>query len=318
MKSTSTILSEKKFIYIIGSPKSGTTWLQAMVAAHPKVATTVELTLFNRYIHPWLDAWDLESKNIEEGRWSQGLPYIMTRKEFYGLMREFIARSYQKVLELNPHASHILDKHPQYAFHVDEINLFIPRSRFIHVIRDGRDVAVSMVSARKHIGYGTGNIKDSAEAWKCHVLEARTASKFKGRYMEVRYEDLLENGSDVLSRVFQFCNLDITDSKTRDIYENHHFSKMKSRRQHADRRARTHVAFFRKGKAGAWKDDMSDRERYIFDRDAGKLLEELQYGEKGWWSNSFLQKVYLPFSVSCMGKLSFIKRVLISLCRSGR
>ena len=49
---------DNQFVFIIGAPRSGTTWLQTMLAAHPSVCTSVELTLFDKYITSWIEIWD--------------------------------------------------------------------------------------------------------------------------------------------------------------------------------------------------------------------------------------------------------------------
>ena len=201
---------DKQFIFIIGAPKSGTTWLQIMISAHPQVCTTVELTLFSKYTAPWIKAWKAEAANIQQGRWNQGLPFLWSEDEFYGYLKEFLSKVYEKVLSINPQATHVLDKHPGYSMHVEDINMLLPGARFIHMIRDGRDVAVSMVAAQQRIGYGTGTIQDSAAEWKRNVRAAQETTQYHDRYMEVRYEDLLISGANTLKSVFDFCGLPAT------------------------------------------------------------------------------------------------------------
>jgi hypothetical protein len=70
---------------------------------------------------------------------------------------------------------------------------------------------------------------------------------------------------------------------------------MKAKRQHADERVKAHEAFYRKGKAGGWREDLDAVGRYRFDMVAGDLLIELGYAKEGWWAESSLQKVGLPF-----------------------
>ena len=49
------MLESKDFLFIIGSPRSGTTMLQILLASHPQVASTVEQTVFNNYVAQWLE-----------------------------------------------------------------------------------------------------------------------------------------------------------------------------------------------------------------------------------------------------------------------
>jgi len=309
-------MSDRRNLFIIGSPKSGTTWLQIMIGAHPRVCTTVELTLFSKYTAPWIETWNRQTANIDKGRWDQGLPFLWDEDEFYGFLRMFVDKVHAGVLATNPHATHILDKHPGYNRYVDDINRLIPDARFIHIIRDGRDVAASMVAARRRIGYGTGTVPASAAAWKEHVLAAQEARKYCGRYMEVRYEDILAFGLPTLASVFDFCELPISEEEVAEIVEAHRFQKMKAKRQHADDRAKTHQAFYRKGKAGSWREDLDAFDRYRFDRIAGDLLVELGYAQEGWWAESRYERVMLPAFCRLSAAGSRIGRAIRALAGS--
>jgi LPS sulfotransferase NodH len=274
------------FVFILGAPRSGTTWLQAMLGAHPQVGTTVELTLYSRYTARWIESWTMEAQNIRDGRWYQGLPFLWGEEEFYGFLREFVERVYQRVLDNHPQATHVVDKHPGYSMYVEDILRIVPEARFIHVIRDGRDVAVSMVAARKRSGFGAGTIQDAAEVWKRHVLAARSASQYRERYMEVRYEDMLADGIGTLEAVFDFCGLPADEDDVAAIVNEHQFERMKAKRQVADERAKASVGHYRKGEAGGWRDELNPVQRSIFQRVAGDLLREIGYAEENWWETS--------------------------------
>lgn len=304
---------DKQFIFIIGAPKSGTTWLQIMISAHPQVCTTVELTLFSKYTAPWIKAWKAEAANIQQGRWNQGLPFLWSEDEFYGYLKEFLSKVYEKVLSINPQATHVLDKHPGYSMHVEDINMLLPGARFIHMIRDGRDVAVSMVAAQQRIGYGTGTIQDSAAEWKRNVRAAQETTQYHDRYMEVRYEDLLISGANTLKSVFDFCGLPATHNEVTAIIEEHKFDKMKAQRQHADKRAKTSAAFYRKGKIGSWQEEIQPVQRYVFDVIAGDLLCKLGYAKDGWWTNSIKQKFTLPILYKTMTMRNNVRRAAAAL-----
>jgi hypothetical protein len=288
------MLSDTQFLFIIGSPRSGTTWLQTMIGAHPLVCTTVELRLYSQYTAPWIKAWKEEAANIVQGRWHQGLPFLWSEDEFYRFLRGFLKKVYEKVIATNPEATHILDKHPGYSLYVEDIQRLLPRARFIHVIRDGRDVAVSMVAARKQVGFGTATIQDSAAAWKEHVRAAQKARQYQDRYMEVRYEDLFTAGADILKSVFDFCGLPATVERVTGIVNAHQFKQMKAERRSADKRVRVNQAHYRKGRVGSWREELGPFQRYIFNEIAGDLLRELGYAEDGWWADSRKQKLTLP------------------------
>ena len=253
------------------------------MSAHPKVCTTVELTLFDRYTAPWIKVWEDESANIKQGRWCQGLPFLWSEDEFYGFLREFLGKVYDRVLSNNPGATHILDKHPRYSLYVEDINRLLPNARFIHMIRDGRDVAVSMVAAREKMGFGTGTIPDSAEAWSKYVRAAQEAGKYDGRYLEVRYEELYSDGVNVVEDVFDFCGLKASREEVTAIVDEYQFEKNKARKITAARNVEALDGHYRKGKVGSWLEELPTEQRQVFNEIAGDLLGELGYTRDPSW-----------------------------------
>jgi len=288
---------ERQFLFIIGSPRSGTTWLQLMLGAHPKVCATTELRLYNKYIAPWLEAWRGEVVLTEEGKHYLGLPVLWTEAEFHGFLRSFLEQAYRKVLAAKPHASHVLDKHPHYSAFVEEIHLFVPQARFIHVMRDGRDVAVSLAAAARQMGwFARETLPDYGALWKRELLAARKASRYSGNYMEVRYEDLLAAPERVLTSVFEFCGLTADDALVAAIVEKHKFENLKRSRLTPSEGVRAPEGHYRQGKVGGWQREFTGLQRYLFDEVAGDLLRELGYAREGWWAEGSPQKAWLPIA----------------------
>ena len=288
------ILESKEFLFIIGSPRSGTTMLQILLGNHPQVATTVELTLFSRYLGPWLQTWDDEVRNLREKQWQQGLPFVLDEAEFLGVARGFAGQIYAKVLANKPAATHLLDKHPGYSLHVAAIKRLLPKARFLHVIRDGRDVGLSMVSARTQMGFGAATLPEAAAAWKRFVQAARSAKQFAGDYLEVRFEDLLARGVETCAAVLEFCGLPAERAWIAETLEANTFEKMRDRHAAADPRVQLHSGHYRKGEAGGWRAEMSAAERFEFDSIAGDLLRELGYAGPDWWADSASARVVAP------------------------
>lgn len=282
-------------LFIIGSPRSGTTMLQVLIGEHPKVATTVELTLYRFYVAPWLKTWDEEQRNSDIGRWHQGLPFVWKRDELSAFLREFTERVYRKLLDSKPGATHVLDKHPPNAMHLEVINEFWPGARFIHLIRDGRDVACSMVSAARKIGFGTDTIPGAAIAWNDYVAAARKAAAYGDRYLEIRYEDLLRDGASAYGRILDFCGLPYSDDWLAKTLEANTFDKMKASRKTGDPSVAGPEGHYRQGRAGGWKQEISLREGFEFERRAGDLLRELGYETtRDWWKRTPIDAALLP------------------------
>lgn len=261
--------------------------LQVILGEHPRVATTVELTLFRRYASPWVETWEDEKRNSEEGRWHQGLPFVWDRPKLIAFLREFVSRVYESLQSSKPGASHVLDKHPSNALFTKLIREVLPEARFIHIIRDGRDVACSMMSAARKIGYGTKDVGASAEEWKRHVVGARQMAEFTGCYLEVRYEDLLREGAPAYAKVLDFCGLSYEPGWIEKTLEANTFEKMKEARRTGDPTVQAKQAHYRKGRSATWLEDFSATEAREFEEGAGALLRELGYETNpDWWRRS--------------------------------
>lgn len=296
-------------LFIIGAPRSGTTWLQIMIGSHSRVATTVELTLFSHYIAPLIKGWEIEKENIDKGRWEQGLPFIWSQSEFNDFLKLFIEKVYDKVHAKNPFATHILDKHPGYSKYVKLIQSHLPEAKFIHMIRDGRDVAASMISARNNMGFGEGTIEGAAREWKENVLASKIISDDKEKYFEIRYEDMLNDTFNSLKKIFTFCKLDINNEELNEIIETNKFENLKIRGATADPNSKlNHSKHYRKGKAGSWKDDLSIQEQFIFNEVAGSLLIDLGYeDDHEWIIQSPANKLFLKLNIALNEKIKKIK-----------
>jgi hypothetical protein len=290
----SSVLEDKQFLYIIGSPRSGTTMLQILLASHPQVASTVEQTLFQLYVAPWLEAWKMEVANLEQRGWKLGLPILWKESELEEVLRAFLTRAYEKILALKPAATHLLDKHPGYSLHVRTIRRFLPRARFIHLIRDGRDVAASSLAVHGKMGFGPGKLSKAAAKWRRFVLAAREAREFGPDYLEVRYEDFLGGKTDAYTRVLTFCGLDGSPAWIAETIAANSFDKMKGRGASPDPNVPLSEKRYHRGQAGGWREDLSPMDRYNFEQIAGDLLRELGYAEEGWWAESASDRVLLP------------------------
>lgn len=282
---------DKQFVFIIGAARSGTTWLQAMLGAHPSVCTFGELQLFEFYTAPWVKAWNRQG---EIGRFN-GLPTIWNEDQLYEFLREFLVRVYDRVLQTKPGASIILDKHPGASLHVEHINRLIPNAKFIHVIRDGRDVAVSLRAASQGWGrqWAPAVVESSAWVWKSLVVGAQQAQQYGHRYLEVRYEDLLMIGVPVLKSVFEFLHVPIDSEDVTTIFNQHRFERMKEEKKGTNQLILPD-GFFRKGQAGDWRNTLKPVERYIFNRTSGDLLCALGYADNSWWADHAYQRIALP------------------------
>ena len=303
------MLDDKLFIFIIGCPRSGTTWLQAMLGQNPKVCTLSELKLFDFYTASWIKAWRDQMEIQKRGNLT-GLPIVWTEDDFYEFLREFLRKIYTLVLKTKPGASVIIDKTPAYALYVEDINRLVPNCRFIHVLRDGRDVGLSLRAASK--GWGNGWAPDDIEAagqmWKKMVLGAKSAEKFRGRYLEIQYEEILSNGPKALKDVYDFIGIPTDIQELEKLIHDNTIEKMRQKQGEGKTLYRAND-FFRKGSSGQWRDAMTPTDRYRFDKVSGDLLRELGYANEDWWIAHWYERYAVPLRIFVSTKRRHLRSV---------
>ena len=286
----------RQFVFVVGAPRSGTTWLHRMLAAHPDVAAMEqeELTVFTRYAGTWLRNYQQEQRAMREGRWRQGLPTIWDEPEFDRAQLRFVGEVYAKVLARNPTATHILDKSPNYANHLHVVDRYLPTSRIVHLIRDGREVAVSMMSANERIGHSPGDVRTAAREWHRCVTNAQAYGKKLGkqRYLEVRYDKLMGDTTEELRRIHDFMGVTSSNDDVTRVVAAYHISRNPVSRGDERNKALRQIP------GAIWRIRLSLAQRRTFDRIAGDLLHRLGYATPYWWALGPVQRLLMiPYPI---------------------
>jgi LPS sulfotransferase NodH len=198
-------------VFLVGAPRSGTTWLQRLLAAHPLVATGQESHLFSEFIGPQLRHWRHHADVRERQRGGVGPGCYHTEEQFRAILRSYMLQLMAPMIEAAPTAGIFLEKTPGHALFMQEISDMLPDARFVHIIRDARDVVASLVRAGESWGsdWASTSTVRAAAMWVRHVRAARRAGALLGaeRYFEVRYEDLHTDGVGTLGSVLDYLHL---------------------------------------------------------------------------------------------------------------
>jgi hypothetical protein len=96
------------------------------------------------------------------------------------------------------------DKTPEYGHHMIRIRGLLPAARFIHIIRDGRDVACSL---RNMWWDPSEDVEKHANVWVRSVTECRRQGASIPYYCEVHYETLVSEPEPILRRLCDFIEL---------------------------------------------------------------------------------------------------------------
>lgn len=202
---------------VVGSPRSGTTLLRLMLDSHPELAIPPE-TGFLR-LAPGLEG----SGEVLRTRFFEAVttfPASAPAWAEFGLPAEDFRRGLQEIEPFTVVAGVRLfyrlyaarfgkrrwgDKTPAYARQLPLLADLLPEAHFIHLVRDGRDVAVSLRQRWFSPGH---DIEVLARHWCDHVATARRDGPATGRFLEVRFEDLIREPEAVLLRICRFVELD--------------------------------------------------------------------------------------------------------------
>jgi hypothetical protein len=307
--------------FIAGEMRSGTSWLRRTVSAHPDIACGHEGSFFGRdydreeipvyagpvssFTHALAVSKELEVwHELPWNQWTYGYDEDLrnlTRLSIDYFLTKEVRRTGKRIVG---------DKSPQHTACLDEIHEIYPDARIIHIVRDGRDVAVSAMHhwwrlakdrpggvfeltpgeleirdayLKDREGFLTGGrsifteerLEQLARRWSYRIGKAHQdgTALYGKKYLEIRYEDLLQDAPDTLRRVFELLRARRGDAIVERCIRASKFERVSNRPQGEEDSA----SFFRKGVAGDWRSVFTARDREIYKEMAGDRLIEMGY-----------------------------------------
>ena len=205
-------------LLVAGAPRSGTSWLQRLILAHPNCAGGQEshlLVLFDRLL--------AESRRKAAFARPHGPLGLITENRLLGLLRHVWAGSFKSILEEHPRATLLVEKTPDHIMHLELADRLLPDCRIVHLIRHPADVAASLVRAsRKPWGrdWAPGSVEAATRRWVECVEAATEASRLgPGRFTTLRYEDLRSDPQPHLKAILDFAGIDSSPELVAKILE---------------------------------------------------------------------------------------------------
>ena len=265
-------------VLVLGVRRSGTTLLRVMLNRHSELAVPDE-----SYFVPQLA--DRHFRHVDPDEFVDDLRRIDTLAEWDVPLEKVRARLTERmpigaaigtvyaVYAEERGKARWGDKTPMYMQNLRLLERLFPDALFVHLIRDGRDAALSFLSMPKGLMAQTWmqprDVSAFAGQWRAEVKAAQRLGRRVGdrRYLEVRYEDLVGDVEQVLRRISTFARLSYEQAMT-DYAGNVDVSS----KPHQQSLKRPPTAGLRD-----WRVQMSQEDVGAFDRVAGDLLAELGY-----------------------------------------
>ncbi len=292
-----------KRLFIVGCPRSGTTWTMLMLAQHPNVAACQQTGLFIPMAH--LKRW--WGRNSQFGksiiRFSDAsvsdeapaaddddgliLENLLEKQHFYDACRSYATEVYRRVVEGNPDAEVILDQTPEHVRVAPLILQIFPDAFFLHVLRDPRAAVSSLRNAARSFAgehvFPT-DARDAAHYWRAHVNLGRRIKEATERYREIRYEALLEDPPGELAKILAWLEIPNEGSFCEEAVNGARLERMRKHRK-------APKGFFRKGKADSWRSELTTGDLRAVEYITSELMAELGY------EREVKQRLRKPFPV---------------------
>ncbi|NJR25525.1 MAG: polysaccharide deacetylase family protein [Richelia sp. CSU_2_1] len=208
-------------IFLVGCPRSGTTILQSLLAAHPEVISFPESKFFHYLLsdnlveklpnrlevflrdeikHPeFLASFDRTQNTESKASW------------FVGVLDSLAAKQNKSIW---------LEKTPEHIYFIQDIERFLPDVKFIHILRNGMDAIASMYEATRNfhdLWGGVWDLDGCIERWQYAML---TSHKYvnNSNHILVKYEEILDNKVKILRELCRFIGIEY-DAAMLDNYK---------------------------------------------------------------------------------------------------
>jgi hypothetical protein len=194
---------QDRLIFLVGSRRSGTNWLQRILGAHPDVyCVPAETTLFSAGLQPLADRFQHTTMSSPQ----PGTVFI-DREVMLDALRDLCDSVFSGLEPQQTATKRILERTPDHVHHLPLIGAVYPDARFVHIIRDGRDVARSLVSQP----WGPTTLREAASDWRAAVEAGRRDASVVKDLIEVRYEELLASPATWVPKLHEALGLETSD-----------------------------------------------------------------------------------------------------------
>ncbi|MFC1620018.1 sulfotransferase [Candidatus Neomarinimicrobiota bacterium] len=282
-------------VFIIGNPRSGTTLLRLMLTCHLEVVIPPEgafmLQLYRRYgwrpllrgqlrafVGRVLAAEKMKFWNLDAADLTCFLLHTGARS-----YHDLVAGVYRFYAQRQKPACRLWgDKNNFHLNHIPKIHRLFPAARFLHIVRDGRDVACSYISLQDVRGHYAPNLPQivagAAQQWHTNLAKIETDLQriSSDQHFTFRYEDLVIYPEKTLGDICSFLGLEFDAAMLNFAEENR---KLNLEPQEFSRWKQLNRENLTQSQIGRWKSELTPWQVESFNQIAGETLERYQYIE---------------------------------------
>ena len=187
---TNGITHGEKNIFIVGTPRSGTTLVESIVSANSQVFSGGEL----------VSARQIIEKNI-----------LSKEQSLSGLSHQFISKYLRRTAFLRGSSDYIVDKMPENFLYLGIISKLLTKSKIIRIFRDPWDTAISLFKQRYvlnipysvsffNIGVFLSNFEAINIFWDKYIND-------QSNILDIKYEDLVSDKNKNQETIYKFLNI---------------------------------------------------------------------------------------------------------------
>ncbi len=274
-------------VFVVAPPRSGTTLVYSIllssgafpiyeaesriVECRPRYGRLTNRRNFRSFVHDYRRSRQFTRSGLDPDRFLvEAMERCNSYVDFLQFFMESMAAAQGKL--------RWAEKTPNHVLNMGELARAFPDARFIHVIRDGRDVALS----QRSVGHTVQFHKDpliqlvwAAKIWELLASTGRRSGRALGeRYLELRYEDVVSRLDETIERLRDFAEIDLDRAR---------ISETK-----VGALAQANTAFTEDGMKGVsekarerWREGLSERERQVVEWSIGKSLRRFGYEVSG-------------------------------------
>ncbi len=272
---------EKNIAWIFGANRSGTSWLarQIVESGYLKMDEPLlgeHLGISIRQENKMIRQFDIRRKN-ESYFFSEKYKEVW----IFFLRKLFLNRVYALFQTVE---KKIVIKEPNGSIGADIISECFPKSKFIILLRDPRDILDSRVDALSETGWSAKRgwkpitsknkipfIERESFRWNQLIkILMETYNNKKENCLLIKYEELRGNTFVELTKIFKFLELKIDDNELQRIIDRLSFEKIPASEKGSGKRKRS-------ASPGKWRENFSDKEKEIMNKILAKGIQEVGY-----------------------------------------